>query len=75
MQQLLNLRQLLKEKYWKSARLRLLEDIDVSPKHHDFLEKLDEHIWENISDPKFKVDQMAAAMCMSRGALYTKIKK
>ncbi len=65
----------LKKKYWKSAKIRRLEDMKISVESQSFIERLDDCILENISDPKFKVDQLAAAMFMSRSTLLHEMKK
>lgn len=73
--QLLQLRKTLQKKYWKAARIRRLEDLEVAAGHRPFTERLDECIFQNLSDPKFKVDQLASAMFMSRTALFKAMKK
>lgn len=39
-----------------------------------FINKLKEHVEENISDPEFKIDVLASLMNMSRTSMYSKIK-
>lgn len=74
-EQLLIQRTMLKEKYWQDAKIRRLEDMKISVESRSFIERLDGCILENMADPKFKVDQLAAAMFMSRTTLLKELKK
>lgn len=49
--------------------------MDISMESQTFVERLDDCIFQNMADPKFKVDQLAAAMFMSRTTLFTELKK
>lgn len=75
MEQLLRQRAALKKKYWPAARIRRLEDLDLAPEAQTFVERLDDCIFQNLAGPKFKVDQLAAAMFMSRTSLLKEMKK
>ena len=74
MEQLLRQRENLKKKYWQAARVRRLEEMDLPLESASFMERLDECIFQHIADPKFKVDQLAAAMFMSRSTLLKEVK-
>ena len=69
---LLDLRRRLQEKIERRMRLQP-EEISLSELEKRFLDKIQTLIEENLSDPDFGVDRLAAALDNSRPTLYRKI--
>ncbi|RDC55445.1 hybrid sensor histidine kinase/response regulator [Pedobacter chinensis] len=70
---LLNNRKLIKE-YFRKSPLTHFNGINISKSNKDFLECLNNHIYEHITDVDLDVDKLSAMMNMSRPTLYRKIK-
>lgn len=70
---LLNNRQIIKE-YFARSPLSHFKGIAYSKADNDFLEKLNEIIYEHITDMDLDVEQLSRLMNMSRPTLYRKIK-
>jgi DNA-binding response OmpR family regulator len=69
---LIKLRRQLQEKLERRMRLQP-EEISLSELEKRFLDKIQELIEDNLSDPDFGADQLAAALDISRPTLYRKI--
>ena len=73
-EQLLAQRKRMKEKYWDLAQSKRFESLQPDREEQGFLERLDQCIHDNISDPKFKVEALARLMHMSRTSLFHELK-
>lgn len=51
-----------------------MNNVDLNKSDGEFLEKLEEVIQENITNPDFNIEDLADQFCMSRASFYRKIK-
>jgi len=70
---ILEMRRLLRDKY-SSDPLEPMTTLASHPEDNRFLEQLNSLIDSNVSNPDLDVDFLASKLCISRTALYSKIK-
>ncbi len=61
-------------KSFKQKPYLTLQNNNTNKDDEVFIEKVTKYILENIEDPNFNVEELAASMCMSRSSLHRKIK-